>query len=109
MRSICSSIRCSSAVRTGGCELLGRGRIVIGSNRCFVPEAITDGVNGFLCDYDDIEGWVSRAVEILDNPATYRPVGAAAREMSHQHSIANVACQFLKIAAQVCATERSVG
>jgi|GEM_PF-2960828 glycosyltransferase involved in cell wall biosynthesis len=41
--------------------LLGRGRIVIGSNRCFVPEAITDGVNGFLCDYDDIDAWVSRA------------------------------------------------
>lgn len=31
----------------------GRGKIVIDSNRCFIPEVITHDVNGLLCDYDD--------------------------------------------------------
>ena len=91
----------SGSANWGLYELLGRGRIVIGSNRCFVPEAITDGVNGFLCDYDNIEDWVSRAIEILDDPAAYRSIGDTARRICRRNSIESVADEFLRLREQV--------
>ena len=85
-------------------ELLGRGRVVIASNRCFVPEVITHGDNGFLCDYDDVDSWVARTLEILDHPDRFRPIGETARQMSARYSIDRVAEQFLTLCERVIAT-----
>jgi glycosyltransferase involved in cell wall biosynthesis len=82
-------------------ELLARGRIVIGSNRCFVPEAITDGENGFLIDYDEVDSWVTKTVEILAEPPRFRRIGEAARRRAGRYSIDKVGEEFLRLAEQI--------
>lgn len=82
-------------------ELLGRGRIVLASHRCFVPEAITGGENGFLIDYDDVDTWVSKTVEILDTPQQFRPIAEAARQTARRYAIDNVGEQFLELVGRV--------
>ena len=84
-------------------ELLGRGRVVVASDRCYVPEVITHGENGFLCDYDDVASWVARTLEILDHPEQFRAIGETAREVSQRSSIDRVAEQFLGLCERVIA------
>lgn len=78
-------------------ELLGRGRIVIASDRCFVPEVITHGVNGLLCDYDNLDEWVRLTLEVLDNLESHRVLGETARQISARYSIDRVATEFLAL------------
>jgi glycosyltransferase involved in cell wall biosynthesis len=76
-------------------EILGRGRIVIASNCCYVPEVITHGENGFLCAYENVSEWVRLALEILDNIHDYRFIGENARGLSSRYSITRTADDFL--------------
>lgn len=82
-------------------ELLGRGKIVIASDRCFVPEVITHDVNGLLCDYDNPDEWVRRTLEVLDNLKPHRVLGETARRMSVRYSIDRVATEFLTLCARL--------
>ena len=58
-------------------ELLFRGRTIIASDRCFIPEVIRNGYNGYLCKYDDIQAWVRLATAIIDAPAAHAHIGEA--------------------------------
>lgn len=79
-------------------ELLFRGRIVIGSNRCFVPEVIRHGFNGMLCDYEDISAWVYHATKVIDDPERYRHLSEnAEKDANDRFHISNVASRYLNI------------
>lgn len=82
-------------------EQLLRGKIVVASNRCFVPEYIKDGVNGFLCDYEDIDSWVNTAGKIIENPDSFKYIGENAREYSKRFYIQNVAQNYFEIIGRV--------
>jgi hypothetical protein len=41
---------------------------------------IEDGQNGRLCGFSDVEGFASRAVEVLRDPDAFRHLGQAAAE-----------------------------
>ena len=51
---------------------------VIASRVGGLPEVITDGVTGFICDPDDVKGMADRGIEILTNPALRQQIGRAA-------------------------------
>lgn len=79
-------------------ELLFRGRVVIGSDRCFVPEVIRHRHNGLLCKYDDIAGWVRAAVDVIDAPEKFGHLGDNALRDAHERfHISKVAGNYLKI------------
>lgn len=79
-------------------ELLFRGRIVIGSDRCFVPEVITSGFNGLLCPYEDVELWVHRALQVIDAPEQYAYLGRNAEvDANKRFHISRVAGSYLDI------------
>lgn len=79
-------------------ELLFRGRIVLSSDRCFVPEVIRHNENGLLCKYDDMDSWVRYAVDIIDHPEKYRRIGDEAFRDAHaRFHIRNVAPRYLRI------------
>lgn len=78
-------------------ELLSRGKIVIGSNRCFVPEIIDAGVSGYILDYGNIESWATTTLNILDSPDSWLPIQKAALDTALSFSIDKVAPKFLKI------------
>ena len=55
------------------------GAVVLASDQACVREYITPGENGLLCDFFDDEGLARQALEVLGDPAAYRPLGEAAR------------------------------
>ncbi len=90
-------------------ELLNRGKPVIASDRCFVPEIIAHGANGLLCDYDDLDAWVRRTLELLDNTELRCSLGETARTMAKRYSIEVVAREFLSLCEQVLSRENGRG
>lgn len=79
-------------------ELLFRGKTIIASDRCFVPEVIRHGHNGLLCKYDDIASWVRYATEIIDAPQAFVHLGENALADAHQRfHISKVAPRYLSV------------
>jgi glycosyltransferase involved in cell wall biosynthesis len=79
-------------------ELLFRAKVIIGSDRCFVPEVITHRRNGLLCKYDDVETWVQYATDVIDAPANFRHLGENALRDAHERfHISNAADSYLRI------------
>ena len=79
-------------------EIAFRGKIIIGSNRCFVPEVIQHGYNGLLCPYDDIALWASMATKVIDAPENYAHLGKTAEiDANKRFHISTVAQRYLDI------------
>lgn len=57
------------------------GAPVLASDTPPVREVIRDGDTGLLAPFHDVDRWVERANEVLDDPAAVRPLGAAARRL----------------------------
>ena len=45
-----------------------------------LPELIDDGINGYLCDVDDVDGMATRALTLLQDEPAARAMGKTARE-----------------------------
>lgn len=100
-------------------ELLAQGAVVIASNRCYLPEVIRDGVNGYLMDYQDLSAWVSLALSLLDDHAARMRVADAARTASEAYRVERVAPCYLEFFERVvsayadgsrsCATSATTG
>jgi glycosyltransferase involved in cell wall biosynthesis len=54
--------------------------VILGSATAPVQEVIDDGVHGLLADFYDVDGLAEKAIEVLRNPAEYRPLAKAARQ-----------------------------
>lgn len=79
-------------------ELLFRAKVIIASDRCFVPEVIRHGVNGMLCKYEDIQAWVDAACRVIDDPARFAPIAERALQDAHERfHISRVAPRYLSI------------
>ncbi|RFC62170.1 glycosyltransferase [Fulvimarina endophytica] len=61
-------------------EALSTGCLLLASDTQPVEEVITDGENGILCDFHDIEALTERLVDILANPDAYAALRRRARE-----------------------------
>ncbi len=61
-------------------EAMSLGALVIGSRTGPVEEVITDGVNGRLVDFFDIEGWSNALISALAAPQRDMALRAAARQ-----------------------------
>lgn len=62
-------------------DALSCGAVVLGSATSPVKEMIVDGHNGLLADFFDVEELAKKAVEVLKDPAAFRPLGRAAESM----------------------------
>jgi len=62
-------------------EALWKEKPVVASNVGGIPAQIENGVNGFLANPYDIEGFADRIVQILTNPSLAREVGKRGREV----------------------------
>ncbi|WP_170149606.1 glycosyltransferase [Rhodoplanes roseus] len=60
-------------------EAMSHGVPVVASNIGGIPEAIHDGVDGFLCDVTDSAAWIAVIAGILGNPRAADEIGARAR------------------------------
>lgn len=77
-------------------EILLRGKPVIASNRCFVPEVIRHGYNGLMCDYDAIDEWVDQTLGLLTDEKKMAQLGSNARQHGLEHySVERVGDRYL--------------
>jgi glycosyltransferase involved in cell wall biosynthesis len=64
------------------------GAVVLGSDTAPVREMIRDGHTGLLSDFFDIDSLAEKAVRVLRDPASYRPLGQAAQKsITDQYSL----------------------
>jgi len=90
-------------------EIAFRGKIIIGSNRCFIPEVIQHGYNGLLCPYEDIHQWARTAVQVIDSPESYAHLGANAEtDANARFHISKVAQRYLDI-FQIAINKKRLG
>lgn len=61
-------------------EALWKGKAVVASGVGGIPLQIEDGVNGFLLEPDDEDGFASRLVQLLEDPTIGEQLGARGRE-----------------------------
>ena len=54
---------------------------VVASRVGGLPEVIEDGVTGFLCEPDDLDGMVARSAELLANPGLRERLGQAGAQL----------------------------
>jgi glycosyltransferase involved in cell wall biosynthesis len=55
-------------------------RPIIASNVGGTPEIVKDNQTGYLCNIDDVDGWIGKIRFLLDNPDVARRLGKNARE-----------------------------
>jgi glycosyltransferase involved in cell wall biosynthesis len=87
-------------------EIFCRGKIIIGSERCYVPELITDNIDGYICDYDNIPQWVERAVELIDHPRKHDYMKKNIEISKQKYKINNIADDYLELFHKVILEHR---
>lgn len=85
------------AANWGFFELMIAGKVIIASDRCFIPEMIEDGVNGFMLPLTDYDAWVKLALDIVARPKHYAPIGKNAAQHSKIWHVDEVAKRYLTI------------
>jgi glycosyltransferase involved in cell wall biosynthesis len=65
-------------------EAMAAGCVVLAADTEPVREVLTHGQSGLLLDPADVDAWERQALAVLDDPATFRPLGEAAAEVARQ-------------------------
>jgi len=87
---------------------LACGCTVLASDTQPVREVIRHGSNGLLSPFHDVDDFVSRAMEVLEDPQAFRPLGAAGAEMIRQHySLTTVLPRMLDLYQRVASSGNS--
>ncbi len=74
------------------------GAVVLGSRTPPVQEMITDGENGLLADFFSPEDFAEKAIQVLNDPDAFRPLGRAAERMIEtKYSMDAVLPQMVKL------------
>jgi glycosyltransferase involved in cell wall biosynthesis len=60
-------------------EAMDHGLPCVGSDRCAIPEMITDGLTGFVVPAGDAQALARRTLHLLERPALIREMGERAR------------------------------
>ena len=68
-------------------EYLAAGKPVVTTRIGQIAEIITDGVDGVLCEPDDLNGTINRIEELIDQPKLRQNIGVAARENILRHHV----------------------
>ncbi|GAB6095363.1 glycosyltransferase [Desulfatiferula olefinivorans] len=90
------------AANWGLFEAMASGLTVIASDRCFVPEVIDQGVNGWMVDPEDRDTLVGLSLYLLDHPAEAARLGRAARKtIRTRYSVEQSAAAYLDLIDRV--------
>ncbi|MEA1920814.1 MAG: glycosyltransferase [Campylobacterota bacterium] len=87
-------------------EIFCRGKIVLGSDRCFIPEVLEHEINGFICPYDDLQNWAKIAIKVIDHPEDYEYMRKNIEVTSQKYMIENIADEYLEIFHKVILNRR---
>jgi glycosyltransferase involved in cell wall biosynthesis len=65
-------------------EAMAAGCVVLASDTAPHQEMISDGESGFLLDGQDTDGFLHKALAVLDDPAAHKPLADAASAFVHR-------------------------
>jgi glycosyltransferase involved in cell wall biosynthesis len=77
-------------------DAMSCGAVVLASDQKCTREYIKHGENGLLCNFFDYEGIARQAIEVLTDPAAFRPISEAAQQTVAEKYSVNVAMPRLK-------------
>lgn len=77
-------------------DAMSCGAVLLASDQRCVREYIEPGKNGLLAEFFDVEGLAKQAVEVLRDPAVYRPLAEAAIQTVRENYSVDVAMPRLK-------------
>lgn len=66
-------------------DALSCGAVVLASDTAPVKEMIRDGENGLLADFFNVDQFAAKAVEVLKDSDSFRPLGRAAEQLIAEH------------------------
>jgi N-acetyl-alpha-D-glucosaminyl L-malate synthase BshA len=66
-------------------EAMACGVPCIGTNVGGIPEVITDGENGFICDLGDTDGIAEKAIQLLSDEALHQQLSQHAIQIVNEH------------------------
>lgn len=79
-------------------EAMAAGRPIVTTDCLSLPELITDGVTGYVCERGDVDGIVDRLRRLAEQPAERTQVGTAARELVEtRHSPQQAADRLIEV------------
>lgn len=85
-------------------EAMAAGLPVLASNRCFVPEVITDGIDGLLFDPLDSTGLAAATESLLTHPQLAQQLAESARHtIATRFSVDNAASGYANIIEEAVA------
>ncbi|MBN2894523.1 MAG: glycosyltransferase [Campylobacterales bacterium] len=87
-------------------EIFCRGKIILGSDRCFIPEVISHEINGFICPYEDLGNWAQTAIKVIDHPQRYDYMRENIRIGAQKYMIENIAWEYLELFHKVILNRR---
>ena len=82
-------------------EAMATGTPVVATNAGGIPEIITHGKNGFLCDIGDVEQMSSYAISILENDKILEAFSLEARKQAERFDIHKIVPQYELLYDQV--------
>lgn len=85
-------------------EAMACGKPVIASNNTALPEIVSDGVTGILCNTNDIDAFANACRLLAGNPGLYVAMGSSGRQRSmQQFSEATAAAGYLSLIRRLVA------
>ncbi|WP_404329096.1 N-acetyl-alpha-D-glucosaminyl L-malate synthase BshA [Mesobacillus maritimus] len=83
-------------------EAMACGVPCIGTNTGGIPEVITDGENGYICDLGDIQGIANKAVKLLSDSSLYQVfVSNAVKTAKEKFSAEKIVSEYEEVYYQV--------
>jgi L-malate glycosyltransferase len=87
-------------------EAMACGVPCIGTNTGGIPEVITDGENGYLCDLGDIEEIANKAIQLLSDSSLYQGfVSNAVRTAKEKFSAEKIVKEYEEVYYRVLSQE----
>jgi L-malate glycosyltransferase len=87
-------------------EAMACGVPCIGTNTGGIPEVITDGANGYLCDLGDIEEIANKAIQLLSDSSLYQGfVSNAVRTAKEKFSAEKIVKEYEEVYYRVLSQE----
>ena len=83
-------------------EAQALGKPVVASAVGSIPEMITDGESGFLCEPDNVAAFCERILELFDSFEKRSAMGAAAREaVRRRHDVGAMTAAYLEVLQKI--------